>query len=581
MKLLRLQLSLALILPVFVFAARTPCARAQEAGQTKERDASEEDRHFTLKVLPLLKEKCIACHGSDPEDIKGEFDVRSLESILKGGESEEPGIVLGKPKESMLYNAVTWEDLEMPPKENDRLTPEQCEMVARWIKAGAPWPEESVQDEIRQAEWKVVENEDGVLVSTSGGLSDEWTYRRYAPEDIWAFRPLALEFQHDSIDGFVSAKLDEIGLEAAKPAQAAELVRRAYYGLTGLPPTPFQKSEFVKAYAADPESAYRKLVNKLLGSKHYGERWGQHWLDVVRYADTSGFSNDYERSNAWRYRDYVIRSFNVDKPFNEFIREQLAGDEISPNNPEGIVATGFLRMGPWGTAMIPQKEARQIYLDDLVHNVGQSFLSVPMRCCKCHDHKFDPIPTRDYYRLYSVFAGTQPAEINAAFLAEENKNYFEQNKEQVEELLAYARSELKTVNDKQEAAARKWYQEHDLPYKNQNERKNDPEDMKPPRHVGLTPEEKGVKKVREQDVWIWERRQQRFLPMAQSVYNGPDKKFTNARKLRKDNKADLSWRPQNTILGGGALEAPLAKVGPSCFPSVYGSNVISFGVACC
>ena len=288
----------------------------------------------------------------------------------------------------------------------------------------------------------------------------------------------------------------------------------------------------------------------MLESKHYGERQAQHWLDVVRYADTSGFSNDYERSNAWRYRDYVIRSFNQDKPFDEFIVEQLAGDEIALQQEEGrtpskssqdasgrsrselLIATGLLRMGPWGTAMIPKEEARQIYLDDLVHNVGQTFLAMPMRCCKCHDHKFDPLPTRDYYSMYAAFAATHPAEMEAEFLEIENRNGFPEKRELVAELLAYAKAELKKVNDKQESAAKKWYAEHDLPYKNEQDRKNDPEDKKPPRHVGLTPEEKGIKKVREQDVWIWERRLERFEPLIQAVYNGQPNNFVNSRRLR-------------------------------------------------
>ena len=168
--------------------------------------------------------------------------------------------------------------------------------------------------------------------------------------------------------------------------------------------------------------------------------------------------------------------------------EQIAGDELRPDDPEALIATGLLRMGPWGTQMIPQKESRQIYLDDLVHNVGQSFLSMPMRCCKCHDHKFDPLPTRDYY-------------------------------------------------------------------------KSDPEDKKPPRHVGLTYEEKGMKKVREQDVWIWARRLERYLPLAQGVYNGQDD-FKNGRKLREPKQVNAKWRPENFILAGGSLEAPLKSVKP-------------------
>ena len=213
--------------------------------------------------------------------------------------------------------------------------------------------------------------------------------------------------------------------------------------------------------------------------------------------------------------------------------------------------------------MVPQNEARQIYLDDLVHNVGQSFLAMPMRCCKCHDHKFDPIPTRDYYSMYAAFATTQPAELDAEFLPEENLGGFDQKRKLVAELLAFAKAELAVVNNKQESAAKKWYKEHDLPYKNENDRKNDPEDQKPPRHVGLTHEEKGIKKVREQDVWIWERRLERYEPMVQAVYNGQDD-YKNGRKLRKAKEIKQSWRPENFILAGGALDAPMDAVKPGC-----------------
>ncbi|MFP6764555.1 MAG: DUF1549 and DUF1553 domain-containing protein, partial [Planctomycetaceae bacterium] len=331
--------------------------------------------------------------------------------------------------------------------------------------------------------------------------------------------------------------------------------------LTGLPPSPHEIFQFRQAREKDPQKAWSDLINRLLKSGHYGERQAQHWLDVVRYADTAGFSNDYERSNAWRYRDYVIRSFNKDKPFNQFILEQLAGDELQPNDPEALIATGLLRMGPWGTQMIPQKESRQLYLDDLVHNVGQAFLSMPMRCCKCHDHKFDPLPTRDYYSMYAAFATTQPAELPVTFLPEENRQGFAGKRALVKELLEYAKTELEKVISKQEAAAKQWYAAHDLPYRNEAARKSDPEDRKPPRHVGLTPEEKGIKKVREQDVWIWRRRLERYLPMAQAVYNGQDD-FKNGRSLRRPKQINEKWRPKNSILGGGALEAPLQPVMP-------------------
>ena len=528
-------------------------------------DLAAGNRLFTLKVLPLLKEKCFGCHGGDATDIRGGYDLLTREGMLKGGESEETSLVPGKPEESSLYQAVLWEGYEMPPKENDRLTKVETEYIRKWIAAGAPWPNAEEQLAIQKKEWSVRENEDGVIVDTSGGLANDWTYRRYEPGDTWAFTPVERpDVPGDSanaIDAFVNRRLASAELTPSQQADFRTLIRRATYDLTGLPPSPHEVSQFRQAWEEDPQQAWSDLVERLMNSDHYGERQAQHWLDVVRYADTAGFSNDYERSNAWRYRDYVIRSFNKDKPFDEFILEQIAGDELRPDDPEALIATGLLRMGPWGTAMIPQNEARQIYLDDLVHNVGQAFLSMPMRCCKCHDHKFDPIPTRDYYSMYAVFATTQPAEIEAPFLPEENRSGFAEKRALVAELLAYAKAERDWIINKQETAARKWYTEHDLPYKNENDRKSDPEDKKPPRHVGLTPEEKGMKKVREQDVWIWERRLERYEPMVQAVYNGQDD-AKNGRKLRMPKSIDDSWRPENFILGGGSLEAPLQPVEP-------------------
>ena len=529
-------------------------------------DESRAERLFTLKVLPLLKTKCFGCHGHEQDDLRGDLDLTSRPKMIAGGESGDKALIPGKPDESPLYLSVLWKDLEMPPKENDRLNEKEIAQLRQWIELGAPWPGEKRQREILLAERSVRENEDGVLVDTSGGLDDSWTYRRYQSEDLWGFQPISKPelkgiANQNPIDFLVDKKLAEAGIKSADQAGPDTLIRRAYYDLIGLPPGIEQIEKFKMAFSKDAASAWSGLINELLESKHYGERWAQHWLDVVRYADTAGFSNDYERSNAWRYRDYVIRAFNNDKPYDEFLLEQIAGDEFKPGDPEALIATGFLRMGPWGTAMIPQKEARQLYLDDLVHNVGQTFLSLPLRCCKCHDHKFDPIPTRDYYSIYSTFATTQPAEMKAPFLAEENRKGFDAKKRLVTELLDYAKAKKKEVTDKQEAAARKWYAEHGLPYKNENDRRNDPEDKKPPRHVGLTPKEKGIKKVREQDVWIWERRLERFEPLTQAVYNGQDD-WKNGRKLRPPKKINAAWRPENHILSGGALTAPLAKVTP-------------------
>jgi len=538
------------------------------------------ERDFTLKVLPLFKAKCFACHGDDAKKIKGDLNMLTREGLLKGGEGSDKVLIPGNAQASQLFVAVTWEnsDLEMPPKENDRLNKEQIEFVRAWIEAGAPWPDESIQKKHRESEWSVAANADGIIIKSSGGLADEWTYRRYKPEDVWAFQPLkkpAVPMVNGTpakrpspIDAFIAEKLQKKSFDPAPPADALTLIRRATFDLTGLPPSPDEIKVFLAEWKTNAEQAWSRLIDRLLASPSYGERWGQHWLDVARYADTGGYSNDYERSNAWRYRDYVIRSFNQDKPYDQFIMEQLAGDELweqqkpTERNPELLVATGFLRMGPWDPAMVKNEEARQIFLDDVVNSVGQTFLSTTMRCFKCHDHKFDPLPTRDYYRFYSAFSGTQMAERPAPFLLEENQDGFTEGKELVKRLLAFATEKKDGLEEKKETAARQWFKEHGLEYVSEKDRKDLPDEMKPPRHVGLDFMEQGRLKVREQDEWIWTRRQERYEPLAQSVYNGPDPKFLNARKLRMPDKVNESWKPDSRILTGGSLEAPGEKVSP-------------------
>lgn len=566
--------------------------------------AADADWLFTLKVKPLLMEKCHGCHSESGKKIKGGLDLTSRIGFLKGGEFRSNVLAPGSTSESFILKAVRWEDpeCEMPPKENDRLSDRQIQDLSDWIAAGAPWPSKSEQQQIRLAERKIKRTADGVLVTTSGGLSDEWTYRRYQEENLWAFqsvvKPDFPKLQNSGfsvknpVDVFISARLDQSGFQPAPQADPITLLRRAFYDLIGLPPTPRQITEFSAAWEREPEKAWTELIDRLLASEHYGERWAQHWLDTVRYADTGGYSNDYERSNAWRYRDYVIRSLNTDKPYDQFVIEQLAGDEIAaemerddanPSTPsltlcsggreveasslnldpsELIVATGFLRMGPWDDAMVKAPEARQIYIDDLVNSVGQTFLSTTLRCVKCHDHKFDPIPTQDYYRFYATFAATQMAERPAPFSESENKAAFDEDRKVVERLLAFATERKNAIKDKQEAAARDWFKVHNLKYVPAQERKNLPDDAKPPRHVGLNYVDEGRLKVREQDEWIWRRRLERFEPIAQSIYNGPDPRKGNARKLRIDPKADADWRPNSRILSGGSLQAPGDTVTP-------------------
>ncbi len=568
-----------------------------QAGEDAAPEADPVERSFTLDVLPVLREKCFGCHGEDASDMKGDLDVRSREGLLKGGESGDPSIIPGDADDSLLVQAISWDGIEMPPKENDRLTADQIAKIRIWIDHGAPWPEAQQQQRYRDEARRQRETEEGHIVDTSGGTSDEWTYRRYQPEDLWAWRPRrsrkelldAASTDQNPVDHFIDQRLRDAGFQRAAPAPPQVLIRRATFDLIGIPPTPEETDAFLASWAKDPESAWAELIDRLLESPHYGERWAQHWLDVTRYADTGGMSNDFERSNLWRYRDYVVRSLNHDKPYNEFVIEQIAGDELADasvrrrlgnddktvlqaqidgdyaaDEAEWIVATGFLRLGPWDNAMVDTEEARQIFLDDVVNVVGQAFLSTTMRCVKCHDHKFDPIPTRDYYRMYAAFAATQMAERKVPFLPAESLHGFGTGKQHVERMLAFATAEKNKLVAKREAAAKAWFDERGLPYKDLDERQDLPDDEKPPRHVGLDHVEQGQLKVREQDEWIWTRRLERYEPMAQSVYNAAsvDLAWNGARKLRIDAKAERNRGPAVHVLVGGALTALGDAVGP-------------------
>ena len=527
-------------------------------------DTTAAERSFSVEIRPLLARKCFVCHDSSGVRLGG-LDLTSRESMLAGGSSGESVLSPGNADGSLLYSAVTWEHqtLQMPPKENDRLDQRQVDLIRDWISAGAPWPDERTQ--ARYIE-KLLAEEDtatGIRVPTSGGGSADWTNRRYKPEDLWAYQPIRQvdvpAGAENPIDGFHRTRLQAVGLQPAPDADKLTLVRRAHFDLTGLPPSPDEVEAFLQD---DSPAAWERLIDRLLASPRYGERWGQHWLDVARYADTAGNSNDFERSNAWRYRDYVIRSLNRDKPYDQFVIEQIAGDELAPDDPEMLIATGFLRMGPWGSAMIPKKIARQAYLDDVVNSVGQTFLATPLRCAKCHDHKFDPIPTRDYYRFYAVFAGTQIAERPAPFLPEENLNRFAPEREHVERLLSFATERKEALEAKMDAADREWYASRGQSYVPPKERKEIADSEKPPRHYGLDYQEEGRLKVRQQDEWIWKRRLERYEPLAQTVFNGPDYVPTNERRLRVPEDNDLDWRPSNAIYAGGDVNAATEPVTP-------------------
>jgi len=525
-------------------------------------DFNESEILYTRRIAPLIREKCLACHGGSPDEIEGGFDVRSLQSMLTGGDSEEPGIVVGKPEQSSLYLAAARGEVNfsaMPPKEAEKLNDQELQWVRQWIRTGAKWPAADRQKAINKKYESVWSAEDGITVETSGGLSADWTDRKYEPAGLWAYAPLQkVELSSDPssqnpIDTLIENALPS-GLKVAPPASRRALIRRATFDLTGLPPTPEDVTRFIEDQRSD-KLAFADVIDRLLQSPHYGERMGQHWLDVVRYADSSGFANDYQRGSAWRYRDYVIQSFNDDKPYDQFIKEQIAGDEIMPNDPEGIIAVGFLRMGPWElTGMEVERVARQRFLDDVTNSVGETFLGHSLQCARCHDHKFDPVPTRDYYSIQAVFATTQLAERQAEFLPTENTDGFDEKRfiKQLQDSYNKTQADLQIVLEQN---SRKWFDQQiakassekakklaqhkkrwdasmvkakkkkkgGSPFnlvRNEFMKSGIPQDEFPPKLVGFTPHQYGINRVSNRGTQrlTWEL--ERYEPFAHSVYNG-------------------------------------------------------------
>ena len=576
--------------------------------------ASDAENLFVRRVWPLFQEKCLACHGNDEKKIKAGLDMRTLASTLKGGESGAPALVPGKPEESPLYLSATrkhddWEP--MPPKEADQLKPEQITWIKEWISGGAPWPDEARRNAIAKASAEKWSAEDGVTMKVSGALTPEWASRRYNPESLWGYRPVTkpdvakiapgMAGLHP-IDALIAMRLPE-GVTPAGPADARTFIRRATFDLTGLPPTPEEVEAFAREHerTRGAEETYRALINRLLASPHYGERMARHWLDVARYADTSGFANDYERGNAWRYRDYVVRAFNADKPFDLFIKEQIAGDELQPGDPEMLVATGFLRMGPWElTGMEVAKVARQRFLDDVTNSVGETFLAHSLQCARCHDHKFDPVPTHDYYAMQACFATTQIAERAAPFLKEENVSGFDE-KRHLEARWAEHTAELGRLDEKLLAGARKWFEAKKLDParwdaavaqarkgagRNQRRAYPDvfaaarailakqgvPEDQYPPKLVGFEPEDFGNERVARKGLERLRWELDRYEPFALAVYNGrtPEMSGVYAPLRMPGDRMTAGELEQTAILGGGDPFSPTQRVKPGTL-SVLGA----------
>jgi hypothetical protein len=335
------------------------------------RAAPPADVSFTETIKPILAKRCFSCHGPDVEN--GGLRLHKQETALAELESGGRAIVPGRPEESLLIVRVASDDeYERMPPEGKPLEPDEVAALRGWIEQGAKWEEH----------WAFVPP------------------KRHDPPDVkqvaWVLNP---------IDTFLLAKLEAAGLSPASPADKRTLARRAYYNLTGLPPTKAQLEEFLRD---DSPDAWERLVDTLLESPQYGEHWARHWLDLVRYAETNSFERDGVKPNAWKYRDYVIQSFNADKPYDEFVREQLAGDELEPRSEEAIIATGYYRLGIWDDEPADPVQSRYDQWDDVISTTSQVMLGLTVGCARCHDHKIDPIPQTDYYGLLAFFADVTP-----------------------------------------------------------------------------------------------------------------------------------------------------------------------------
>jgi uncharacterized protein DUF1553/uncharacterized protein DUF1549/cytochrome c len=412
---------------VFLMAPQRQAQTAQSV-QDPSREGLE---FFEKKIRPALAENCYACHSEKSKKPQGGLLLDSIEAMLKGGASGQPAIVPGDPEKSLLIKAIRHTDARLRMPMGDKLPDQVIKDFETWVKMGAPAPR------------------------GSAAASNYPAYDFDGARKFWSFqavkdpRPPKVKNQawvKSPIDRFILAKLEEKGLRPAGDADKRALIRRATFDLTGLPPAPEEVEAFLKD--ASPK-AFEKVIDRLLGSQAYGEKWGRHWLDVVRYADTAGDNSDYPVIAAYRYRNYVIESFNNDKPYDQFIREQIAGDielagagkkpvaETEKSRQEKIIATGYLAISRrFGS----RNKEMNLTIDDTIDNLGKTFLGLSVSCARCHDHKFDPIPQRDYYALYGVFNSIRysfpgaeiyphPAEMVALVGGKEAENFYARQKE--------------------------------------------------------------------------------------------------------------------------------------------------------
>lgn len=396
---------------------------------TAEADAQRKAHAFFEKnIRPILANRCYSCHSEEKQ--RGALRVDALDHLLHGGDTG-PALVAGKPDQSLIIEAVRYknDDFQMPPKE--QLPAEEIALLEQWVAMGAPWPQPI-----------------GVANNKSS-KRDQWGFTE-EDRSLWSLQPLSnptpptnagKNWAKNEIDLFIAAKFEEKKLSPAAKANPRELIRRVYFDLTGLPPT----VEQIETFANDPsENAYSKMIDTLLASPQYGERWAQHWLDLTRFAESDGYNADSYRPNAWPYRDWVVNAFNNDMPYDQFVRYQIAGDEINPDDPNILIATSYLRNGIYEWNQRDVRGQHKLIIEDITDTTGELFMGLSMGCARCHNHKFDPILQKDYYRLQAFFNNVL-WRTDLKLATKEEKATFEKQNAEWEKATAHIRSQMQDM----------------------------------------------------------------------------------------------------------------------------------------
>jgi hypothetical protein len=404
--------------------------------------ADEPADFFETHVRPLLAGRCLECHRREAE---GGLRLDSLQGLLGGGNSG-PAIVVGKPRKSLLWQVVSGKHAEISMPPDQPLNAEQVGILEQWIADGAHWPQ---QPDSRRSN----PDEFGI----TAGERQFWSFQPVADtiiprvKGVWSKHP---------VDALIAVAHQRHGLTANPTVGPGTLIRRVTYDLIGLPPSPREIADFEVAWRQEPDSAYQDLVQRLLDSPHYGERWAQHWLDLVRYADTAGDAADFPIPEAYKYRNYVIAAFNDDKPYDQFVREQIAGDLMQDDDPDvawqRVIATGYIAISR-RIGVSPHGQ-RHITIEDTLNNLGKTFLALSIGCARCHDHKFDPIPTSDYYALYGIFDSTVYPHAGAEHRPYRSDFVYRVGRGEADRLLTTYRQQLEPCR-KQERAAFERYRD--------------------------------------------------------------------------------------------------------------------------